>query len=36
MDINVHAVQDDVPAGLAKVLNLLNESMDRKLQERTD
>jgi hypothetical protein len=34
MDINVHAVQDDVPGGLAKVLNLLNESMDRKLQAR--
>jgi len=27
MDINVHAVQDDVPGGLAKVLNLLNESI---------
>ena len=32
MDINVHAVQDDVPGGLAKVLNLLNESVDRTLQ----
>ena len=32
MDINVHAVQDDIPAGLAKVLNLLNESVDRQLQ----
>jgi hypothetical protein len=32
MDINVHAVQDDIPAGLAKVLGLLNESMDRQLQ----
>jgi hypothetical protein len=32
MDINVHAVQDDMPGGLAKVLNLLNESMDRTLQ----
>jgi hypothetical protein len=35
MDINVHAVQDDIPAGLAKVLNLLNESMDRQLQARS-
>lgn len=34
MDINVHAVQDDIPAGLAKVLNMLNESMDRQLQAR--
>jgi hypothetical protein len=34
MDINVHAVQDDMPAGLAKMLNLLNESMDRTLQSR--
>jgi hypothetical protein len=32
MDINVHAVQDDIPAGLAKMLNLLTESMDRQLQ----
>lgn len=36
MDINVHAVQDDMPAGLAKMLNLLNESMDRKLQARSE
>jgi hypothetical protein len=35
MDINVHAVQDDIPAGLAKVLNLLNESVDRQLQARS-
>lgn len=35
MDINVHAVQDDIPAGLAKVLSLLNESMDRQLQLRS-
>lgn len=34
MDINVHAVQDDVPGGMAKVLNLLTESIDRSLQER--
>ena len=34
MDISVHAVQDDVPGGMAKVLNLLTESVDRKLQER--
>ena len=34
MDISVHAVQDDIPAGLAKVLGLLNESMDRQLQAR--
>jgi hypothetical protein len=27
MDINVHAVQDDMPAGLAKVLNILTESV---------
>ncbi len=32
MDINVHAVQDDVPAGLGKVLNLLNESIERQMQ----
>jgi hypothetical protein len=32
MDINVHAVQDDVPGGLGKVLNLLNESIERQLQ----
>lgn len=36
MDINVHAVQDDVPGGLAKVLNLLNESMDRSLQAQAE
>jgi hypothetical protein len=35
MDINVHAVQDDVPGGLAKVLNLLTESIDRNLQEQS-
>lgn len=35
MDINVHAVQDDIPAGLAKVLGLLGESMDRQLQARS-
>ena len=34
MDINVHAVQDDIPGGMAKVLNLLNESIDRNLQQR--
>jgi Protein of unknown function (DUF2589) len=34
MDISVHAVQDDVPGGMAKVLNLLTESVDRKLQAR--
>lgn len=32
MDINVHAVQDDVPGGLGKVLNLLNESIERQMQ----
>lgn len=32
MDINVHAVQDDIPAGLARVLGMLNESMERQLQ----
>jgi hypothetical protein len=32
MDINVHAVQDDMPGGLAKILNLLNESMDHTLK----
>ena len=35
MDINVHAVQDDMPGGMAKVLNLLTESIDRQLQTRT-
>jgi hypothetical protein len=34
MDINVHAVQDDIPGGMAKVLNLLSESIDRQLQAR--
>lgn len=34
MDINVHAVQDDIPSGMAKVLNLLSESIDRQLQAR--
>jgi len=34
MDINVHAVQDDMPGGMAKVLNLLTESIDRQLQNR--
>lgn len=34
MDINVHAVQDDMPGGMAKVLNLLSESIDRQLQAR--
>ncbi|KIH76030.1 Protein of unknown function [Geoalkalibacter ferrihydriticus] len=27
MDINVHAVQDDVPAGMAKVLNILTDNI---------
>lgn len=27
MDIYVHAVQDDIPAGMQKVLNLLNDSI---------
>lgn len=30
IDVNVHAVQDDMPAGMAKVLNLLTESIERK------
>jgi hypothetical protein len=36
MDINVHAVQDDIPGGMAKVLNLLTESIDRNLQQRPE
>jgi hypothetical protein len=28
MDINVHAVQDDMPAGLSKVLNILTDSVN--------
>ncbi len=32
MDINVHAVQDDIPAGLSRVLGMLNETMERQLQ----
>ncbi|MGD8591581.1 MAG: DUF2589 domain-containing protein [Gammaproteobacteria bacterium] len=32
MDINVHAVQDDMPAGLAKVLNILTQSIDKPTQ----
>ncbi|WP_305042083.1 DUF2589 domain-containing protein [Geoalkalibacter sp.] len=27
MDINVHAVQDDIPAGMAKVLNILTDNI---------
>lgn len=27
MDIYIHAVQDDIPAGMQKVLNILNESI---------
>jgi hypothetical protein len=27
IDINIHAVQDDMPAGLLKVLNILNDNM---------
>ncbi len=30
MDVNVHAVQDDMPAGLAKILNLLTDSIERE------
>ena len=29
MDVYVHAVQDDMPAGMQKVLNILNESIQR-------
>ena len=29
MDLNIHAVQDDMPAGMQKVLNLLNESIHK-------
>lgn len=28
IDINVHAVQDDMPAGLSKVLNILSDSIN--------
>lgn len=34
IDVSVHAVQDDMPAGLGRVLNILNESIDRQLQAR--
>lgn len=34
MDINVHAVQDDMPAGLAKVLNILTESVGSGSEEK--
>ena len=30
IDVNVHAVQDDMPGGLAKVLNILTESINHK------
>jgi hypothetical protein len=29
MDIYVHAVQDDIPAGMQKVLNILNDSIQK-------
>jgi len=29
MDVYVHAVQDDMPAGMQKVLNILNESINK-------
>jgi hypothetical protein len=29
IDVNVHAVQDDMPAGLAKVLNILTDSIEQ-------
>lgn len=29
MDVYVHAVQDDMPAGMQKVLNILNESISK-------
>jgi hypothetical protein len=28
IDVNVHAVQDDMPAGMAKVLNILTDSIN--------
>lgn len=36
MDIYVHAVQDDIPAGMQKVLNLLNDSIQGKPQEKKE
>lgn len=30
IDVNVHAVQDDMPAGMAKILNILAESIERQ------
>lgn len=30
MNVNVQAVQDDLPAGMAKVLNLLLENIPEK------
>ena len=30
IDVNVHAVQDDMPGGMSKVLSLLTESIDRE------
>lgn len=32
IDVNVHAVQDDMPAGMSKVLNILTESIERQQQ----
>lgn len=29
IDVNVHAVQDDMPAGMAKVLNILTDSIEQ-------
>lgn len=30
IDVNVHAVQDDMPAGMSKILNILAESIERQ------
>jgi hypothetical protein len=33
IDVNVHAVQDDMPAGMSKILNILAESIERQQEK---
>jgi hypothetical protein len=35
IDVNVHAVQDDMPAGMSKILNILAESIERQQEKVT-
>jgi len=34
VDVSVHAVQDDMPAGIAKVLNLLTDSIKQQIPDK--